>query len=222
MSFWDFVSKSEWPAVVLILAIYFRSVVKSLLDGLRITKASFGGGSVEFQTRIDNLENIALSQDKSNLSSETKNKNHNDSSEKNQYSKDSLHWSEINDWLLSSVTPDVPPPYMIIMYWNQLEKALLNATERLYSANIILAPRRNASMPVLWRDAVKSIKLDRQTLFGIGELNKLRNEAAHGKEINISTTDALRYRDLAIQYISNINDTVDAMLRENSKKTEHP
>lgn len=97
MSFWDFVSKSEWPAVILILAIYFRSVVKSLLEGLRITKASFGGGSVEFQTRIDKLENIALSQDKSNLSPDARNKNYSDLSEKNQCSKGSLHWSEVND-----------------------------------------------------------------------------------------------------------------------------
>ncbi len=116
--------------------------------------------------------------------------------------------SKVRDIPLLAAEAELPPAYIVQQAWLRVEEALKKAQ---YGGRFI----GNREGPLLVKQItalISDLGLSPKEAKNIHELRILRNEAVHHSGINLTPTDALRYRDLADRAISAIEDRTKKVL----------
>jgi hypothetical protein len=159
-----------WPLSAVTLALVFQSEVRRLLARLEHVKAP--GVEADFGVKLDKVEEqLPPSVDLASPQSTV---------------------------AIASVDASLPPDYMIIQAWNEIEGRLLHL-----SKGRGLGDRRGQFKNALL--IANGLKLPDDTLQSIKALHALRNDAVHAApEGKPTTTDALRFVGLAAKVLTSL------------------
>jgi hypothetical protein len=169
-----------WPGVVLIALLVLRRQLGDLLHtlGTRLQTAKGGGLEFVFGEAVDQIE--------TSLGGEVK--------------EPAVQIENI------SQLSQLPPPYVVSQAWLKLEQAIRDTVDT--SATDITARTRKPPLSP-WEYvelATRQELLSKDELAAIQQLRHLRNQAAHSVDPGITSTDALRYQDIANSLIEKIKE----------------
>lgn len=202
-----------WPVVVLIFFFLFKKPVMSILSALAkripmLTKVNAPGGiSAEFQAGVD-----AVKEDVEAIEEQVQ----------TTVGKEiTLEWSThaptTPQWEPYAIA-EISPTAAVLASYKALEIAIRSAAERLgVRTDQKNGGVRNASM--IAQDVAMAAGLERNPLtLSVGQLRRLRNEAAHRPDFEISVSSALGYVDTVESLIR----VFDALGRRDNTTDDQP
>lgn len=171
-------------AVVIVLVVLKHDVAALLRTlGIRLQRAKGPWGELSFGQGIDNVED-KLPPNETRVITEA---------------EDTKRLSDVSE------LARLPPPYIVSQAWLRLEQAIRTAVdERLLNQPAPEAGRRLSPRAYLNLVTVHGL-LPQEEVEVLGELQALRNRAAHSLDPDITVTDALRYNDIVNGLIQKIN-----------------
>jgi uncharacterized protein YutE (UPF0331/DUF86 family) len=108
--------------------------------------------------------------------------------------------SKIENVSREAASSGLPPAYAVSVTWNELLNTLQDAVKKRLPEEYSDSwnPRRTIKL------ALDSNLITKEDYNLLEELTVIRNQVAHGKEVNLTESDALRYGDVAAKLASRV------------------
>jgi hypothetical protein len=196
VDFWEFVARSEWPAIVGAGLWLFRRDIKEMIGRVNLTKVDAWGLKAEFENGLAKAELLTPPK----------------AEEAPSHEGPKLAMDEAPSRTVASDTAprriETASPELIVMRaWRELDIAMKRALEHLRKRKITFLP---AGLERLGDE----LGLTPEESESIRVIRRLRNSIAHANSVPITLEDAERYRELAQHLARTI------LARLEAKKTE--
>ncbi len=158
-----------WPIVVGLILWGFRKHLGDLLD--RIQQVKFPGGEVAFSEQLDRVEAVAMPPPGQSPPELEK----------------------------VAAEAQLPPAYIVQQAWLRVKQAIdaVGGVDVPLPDQPTVIDRAYRNLRQVGRTRPPDVRLSPEDATLLRQLQKLRNEAIHSLDPNITVTDALRYKDLA-------------------------